>query len=372
MRFRNMTKLMKPMKNESVKVKVGLPGLLALCSLFAPVSAHEAADSPEKLFVSNGLSEISVKAVRDADRPVPLAQAPDFVELSVGEKALRPLKVHFVDIGQGDSEYIELPNGKNVLIDGGPTAGTGERSIAQFLNRKNVRKLDYVLLTHPHADHYNGLKYVFSSLPVANFYDTQLDENSPAPIRAVRELARNIPGIRISYPAPGDSLDWDPDVQVKVFNSCSEPSKTGREPNSCSIVLKMTYQNTSVFFTGDMPAKVESVITDKYGALLRSEVLKVGHHGSSGSSSEKFLKAVQPKLAFIEVGADNNYGHPRPDTLARLQAVGAKIYRTDLDGTLEYPAGGVPQPAAFDYAPDLAAIRAGTGNSAEPLLYEVD
>ena len=359
------------MENESLKVRVGLPGLLALCFMFTPAGAHEAADSPEKLSVSNGLSEISVQAVRDADRPVPLAPAPDFVELSVkGDKALRPLKVHFVDIGQGDAEYIELPNGRNVLIDGGPTAGTGERSIAQFLSRKNVTKLDYVVLTHPHADHYNGLKYVFSNLPVANFYDTQLDDSSPAPIQAVREQARNIPGIRISYPAPGDSLDWDPAVQVKVFNSCSEPSKTGREPNSCSIVLKVTYQNTSVFFTGDMPAKVESVITDKFGAQLRSEVLKVGHHGSSGSSSEKFLKAVQPKLAFIEVGADNNYGHPRPDTLARLQAAGATIYRTDLDGTLEYPAGGVPQFSASDYAPDLAALQTRTGP--EPLHYEID
>ena len=331
--------------------------LLAFCVLLSLAGALRAADSIEKLSASNGLSEISVKTIRDSDRPVPLAPAPDVVEFSIrGVSSLGTLKVSFVDIGQGDAEYIELPNGKNVLIDGGPTAGTGERSIAQFLSRKNVTKLDYVVLTHPHADHYNGLKYVFSRLPVANFYDTQLDDSSPATINAVREQARNIPGIRISYPAPGDSLDWDRDVQVKVFNSCPEPSKTARDPNSCSIVLKMTYQSVSMLFTGDMPAKVESNITDKYGAQLRAEILKVGHHGSSGSSSEKFLKAVQPKLAFIEVGAGNNYGHPRQDTLARLRAAGAGIYRTDLDGTLEYPIGGVPKFAVFNYAPEPVAF----------------
>lgn len=327
----------------------------ALAALFlgaAPLKAERL----EALVAGAGLADISVRTAQDA--VVPLAAPPAATEVSVKGTA-GALKVYFVDVGQGDAEYIELPNGQTVLIDGGPANKEGgpadtshpasDPPLAHFLLQKGIRKIDHVVMTHPHADHYVGLKYVFSKLPVGIFYDTRKDNPGVGEVRA---LAAKVPGIRLSYPAPGDYLDWGPGVQAKVFNSCPDAAAAAPvSPNNCSIVLKLTYQNASFLFTGDMEAAVEAQIVPKYGAELKSDVLKVGHHGSAGASSDLFLNAVKPRLAYIEVGQNNQYGHPKPQTLARLQTIGAAVYRTDLESTLEYPLaslkaapGGAPAP----------------------------
>ena len=317
------------------------------------------AERLEVLAAQSALTDISVRTAQQA--VVPFAAPPAATEVSVkGTAGTGGLKVYFIDVGQGDSEYIELPDGENVLIDGGPANMNGgpadtshpasDPPLAHFLRQKGIAKIDHVLLTHPHADHYVGLKYVFTKLPVGNFYDTRKDNPGAG---AVRDLAAKVPGIKVSYPAPGDYLDWGPGVQAKVFNSCPDAAAAAAiSPNNCSIVVKLTYQDSSFLFTGDMEAAVEAQIVPKYGEELRSDVLKVGHHGSAGASSDLFLNAVKPRLAFIEVGQNNQYGHPRPPTLARLQAAGATVYRTDLQGTLEYPfssldlkaAGAAPAP----------------------------
>lgn len=325
------------MKNwlKSISIYVALLFLGA-----APLKAERL----EALAAGDGLADISVRTAQDI--VVPLAAPPAATEVSVdGIDGSGQLKVFFVDVGQGDAEYIELPNGQNVLIDGGPANKEGgpadtshpsdDPPLAHFLLQKGVKKIDHVVLTHPHADHYVGLKYVFTRLPVGNFYDTRKDNPGVA---AVRSMAAGVPGIKISYPAPGDYLDWGPGVQAKVFNSCPDTAAAAPiSPNNCSIVIKLTYQNASFLFTGDMEAAVEAQIVPKYGAELRADVLKVGHHGSAGASTDLFLNTVKPRLAYIEVGQNNQYGHPRPPTLARLQAAGAAVYRTDLEGTLEFP-----------------------------------
>lgn len=250
------------------------------------------------------------------------------------------LNAYFISVGQGDSEYIELPNGRNALIDGGPAAGTTR--LAQFLAQHNVTHLDYVVLTHPHADHFSGLKYVFDNLKVDNFYDTREANPGAATLTALRnEIAGNHTTV-INYPAADDTLPWDPgEVQVKVLNSCSAAGQStdGHALNDCSIVLKITYQNTSILYTGDMESDVEGALVSKYGAALQADVLKVGHHGSATASSTPFLNMVKPKYAYIEVGAGNTFGHPTQAALGRLQAAGATIYRTDTGGTQEYAIG---------------------------------
>lgn len=255
------------------------------------------------------------------------------------------LNAYFISVGQGDSEYIELPNGKNALIDGGPAGPGGSGStplVAQFLAQHNVKHIDYVVLTHPHADHFTGLKYVFDNLTVSNFYDTREGNPGAATLTTLRnEIAGNHTTV-INYPAADDTLPWDPgEVQVKVLNSCSTPgqSTAGNVLNDCSIVLKVTYQNTSILYTGDMQSDVESQLVSKYGAALQADVLKVGHHGSATASSTPFLNMVKPKYAYIEVGAGNTFGHPTQAALGRLQAAGATIYRTDTGGTQEYAIG---------------------------------
>ena len=327
------------------------------------------AERLETLSVNGGLTDISVISARDA--VVPLAAPPAAVEVSIkGARGSNALKVYFVDVGQGDAEYIELPNGQNVLIDGGPANKEGgpadtthpanDPPLAHFLLQKGIKRIDHVVLTHPHADHYVGLKYVFTRLPVGNFYDTRKDNPG---VSTVRDLAAKVPGIKVSYPAPGDYLNWGPEVQAKVFNSCPDAAAAVPvSPNNCSIVIKLTYQNASLLFTGDLEAAAEAQVVPKYGAELRADVLKVGHHGSAGASSDLFLNTVKPRLAYIEVGQNNPYGHPRQQTLDRLQAIGAKIYRTDLAGTLDYPLLEVKA------APAAAAPAPGKGFS--PVVYD--
>ena len=268
---------------------------------------------------------------------IPLAPPPQNATVY---SAAPGLNVYFLSVGQGDSEYIELPNGQNVLIDGGPDS-SASGALAQFLAQKKVTRISHVVLTHPHADHYKGLQYIFSALKVDNFYDTRMDNTGTSADEAIRAQAKNL-GANLVYPAPGDSLAWGPGgVSAKVFNSCPQAvaSGDGHAINDCSITIRLAYQNTSMLFVGDAQSDVEAQMISAFGDGLRSDVLKVGHHGSAYSSTDPFLAAVQPKRAYIEVGT-NNYGHPTQSALGRLQKAGAKIYRTDLDGTQQVTVDG--------------------------------
>ncbi|HAF94816.1 MAG: hypothetical protein A2X34_02550 [Elusimicrobia bacterium GWC2_51_8] len=260
-------------------------------------------------------------------------------------KAAPALNAYFVKVGQGDCEYLELPNGKNVLIDGGPAdySGTGIPPVARFLTQQGITRLDHVVLTHPHADHFAGLQYVFDHVQVDNFYDTREDNPGASTLKALRKQISQNPAVTVNYPAEGDTLNWDPgEVQVKVLNSCSTPgqSTSGGVLNNCSIVLKVTYQDISLLYGGDMQDELEARLVSKYGSALQADVLKVGHHGSANASSTSYLGKVKPKFAYIEVGAGNPFGHPTQAALSRLQATGAKIYRTDLDGTQKFTVSG--------------------------------
>lgn len=265
-------------------------------------------------------------------------QVPEVPQPALATRLSAPgLNAYFINVGQGDAIYLELPGGRNALIDGGPYSAS-DSALSKFLASKNVTRLDNVVLTHPHADHYNGLKYVFANIPVTNFYDTKMNNTGTSSDEALRAAAAE-KGFNVVYPRAGDAFSWG-DAAVKVFNSCPEPvsSGDGNAINDCSITLKVTYQDTSMLFVGDAEADVEATMIANYGAQLKSDVLKVGHHGSAYSSSQPFLDAVQPKAAYIEVG-HNNYGHPTPSTLNRLNAMGIKVYRTDQEGTMEYSSG---------------------------------
>jgi competence protein ComEC len=250
------------------------------------------------------------------------------------------LNVYFLSVGQGDAVYLELPGGRNALIDGGPSR-TASSPLAKFLAEKKVAAIDHVVLTHPHSDHYNGLQYVFSALPVHNFYDTRVDNKGATGDDTVRAKAAEL-GINTVYPSPGDNLDWSaPGVEIKVFNACDKAfaSSTSETLNNCSIMFKLTYRGSSILFTGDTEGETEQLLAGKYGEELKADVLKVGHHGSKYSSSDLFLGAVKPAKAYIEVGK-NNYGHPTQEALGRLLNSGANVFRTDLDGTQEFCVAG--------------------------------
>lgn len=240
------------------------------------------------------------------------------------------LNAYFVNVGQGDATYIELPNGSNVLIDGGPS-GT---PIYSFLKSKGVTKIDHVVLTHPHNDHYRGLKKVFASFDVKNFYDTRVENIEARGDNNLRELANAEPSCRTHFPEVGSMLDFDRHVTVKVLNSCTEALSTrdSSKINDCSIVLRFYYNGHGILLMGDAEAPVENAMTKIFKSGLSSTYLKVSHHGSRYSSTEKFLSRVQPKVAIISVGKDINYGHPHKEAMDRIRATGAQIFTT-LGGT---------------------------------------
>lgn len=305
-------------------------------SAFIVFSGLLVSSSGVSLFAAGALDSLST-LVSPIPAPVPIPGPP--APFPGPLKPSPALQAYFVNVGQGDAEYIVLPNGKNVLIDGGPNPTA---PLIQFLAQNGVTKLDYVVLTHPHLDHYAGLDYVFTHLKVGTFYDTREDNTGAAGAKLLRDKISAM-GIRTVYPAAGDTLDWDPgEVQVNVLNACATPggSNSGPVLNNCSIVFKVTYQDTSMLYTGDIQADQEANLVAKYGGQLQSLVLKVCHHGSNTSSSPAFLNMVKPKYAYIGVGKDNIFAFPSPVTLANLQAVGATVYRTDLDGTQQFNIGG--------------------------------
>ncbi|OGS08139.1 MAG: hypothetical protein A2270_03605 [Elusimicrobia bacterium RIFOXYA12_FULL_51_18] len=256
------------------------------------------------------------------------------------------LNVYIVNVGQGDAIYVEFPNGTNALVDGGPS---GEL-IYKFLKEKGVTKIDRVLLTHPHSDHYRGLKKVFSSFDVKSFYDTKAENRDAVGDNNLRELAALEPDCKTYFPEPATELKWDSQVTVKVLNSCFEPViiHDNDENNNCSMVIRLYYNGNGILLMGDSEATVENAMMRIYKSGLRSSILKVSHHGSRYSSTAPFLARVQPKYAYISVGLGNVYGHPHKEALDRIRAAGAKILFTTAGTqsfTIPAPAKGMPFPA---------------------------
>jgi competence protein ComEC len=248
------------------------------------------------------------------------------------------LHVVMLDVGQGDSILVLTPNGRRLLVDGGPQASV----LLDRLGRRFApwdRRLDLIVLTHPDADHVGGLPAVIERYRVAAVLDPQLAVDTPdaAAWTAVMS-ATQIPSVRTMA---GQRLVLDAAAGVSaevLWPPEGGPVTDGEvDPNSWSVVLRLTYGATSALLTGDIDAAGELSMVAT-GARLRSDVLKVSHHGSSHSSTPEFLAAVQPALALIGVGANNTFGHPAPEVLARLSAV--PVRRTDLDGDVEVLSDG--------------------------------
>ncbi|OGR67720.1 MAG: hypothetical protein A2X30_09360 [Elusimicrobia bacterium GWB2_63_16] len=272
---------------------------------------------------------------------------------------LAQLDVTFVNVGQGDAIFIEFPNGKKALIDGGNSGVL----IDNYLRSRGVTRLDYVALTHPHSDHYRGLKKVFTNYQVDNYYDTRAENVDAAGDNNLRDLAAVEPGCKTHYPKPGDILNWDPKVTVKVFNACWQPVQMHEndETNNCSLVIRLYYNGNGILLTGDANSEIEAEMLRHFKSGLQSNILKVGHHGSRTSTSDAFLARVRPDYAFISVGQNNKYGHPHQETLSRLINAGAQIYLTTA-GTQSFT---IPAPDKNLPGPVKPVIRSETGELAE-------
>jgi len=253
------------------------------------------------------------------------------------ETGCKNMTVTFLDVGQGDSILIETPGGKKVLIDGGgvermKTEGNdpiGEKVVVPFLHRNGINKLDLVVLTHPHADHLGGLNNVLEEVNVdqvldgGQVYDSQAYERFKALIEANK--------IKYSMGRAGQVIDFGENLKGYILNP-SLPFLGNT--NSDSIVMRLVYGDVSFLFTGDLEKDGEERVLQSYTTGLHSGILKVGHHGSLTSTSDEFLRAVDPEVAIISVGKHNRYRHPSRSTLQKLEANGIKLYRTDENGAV--------------------------------------
>ncbi|WP_312507316.1 MBL fold metallo-hydrolase [Lysinibacillus sp.] len=240
------------------------------------------------------------------------------------------MRVHFIDVGQGDSILIESPNGKTMLVDGG-VKGAGPQ-VVSYLREIGVSKLDIVVATHPDADHIGGLIPVLNSMTIEQFYDSGKVHTS----QTFEEMLTLIDEKNIPYdvPTPGDNIKFDEDVTVKVLNANEQAS----DNNDASIVLKIVYGNVSFLLTGDAGIALEKEMM-QYD--VSATVLKAGHHGSNTSSSEDFIRAVKPEVTILSYGKDNKYGHPHAEVVDRLKEIGSKIYATADIGTITVTTDGV-------------------------------
>src|SRR3989344_144084 len=236
------------------------------------------------------------------------------------------LKLYFLDVGQGDSQLI-LADGIKIMIDGGPVNGRALENLAKLLLSSD-RYIDLLVFTHPQLDHYGGFIDVFKNYNVGAFIASGRKGESDAYLSLVEIIKdKKIPYIAL---IEGRVIRYK-DLSLEVL-SPSLKNLSSSELNDTSLVILLKDGDLKVLYTGDIGANVEKELADQYD--LSAQVLKVGHHGSRFSSSKEFLQELKPKIAIIEVGEKNTYGHPTSAVLGRLADVGAQVFRTDVNGLM--------------------------------------
>ena len=240
------------------------------------------------------------------------------------------LTVRMLDIGQGDSFLLEK-DGKFVMVDTGDIEHRD--AIVQLLKKYHVKTISKIIITHPHADHLGGMNAIFKNFKVESIYD----DGMPSGTASYKNYLKQIEANKIPYKSlkAGDELNFFDGVKFKVLGPVKKikDQKGNSDFNNNSIVGRLTYGNFSMMFTGDAEKEEEASILSQKGTF-KSDVLKVGHHGSRTSTSPDFLKAVAPREAFISCGQGNDYGHPHKVTVDKLNKAKVHIYRTDRDGTV--------------------------------------
>jgi len=236
------------------------------------------------------------------------------------------LQVSFLNVGQGDAIFIEAPNGRQVLIDGGPDASVLEKlgELMPFYDRS----IDLIILTHPHSDHLAGLLSVLEYFNIGHILINNTKEDT-AIYNKWQELInqKNIP-VTIAQTDQEvilQNIDKPNEISLKIFSNYSN------DTNNSSIVTQLNYLESEFLLTGDIEKETENILLQN-NFDLESDILKIAHHGSKSSSQKNFLEAINPDIVIISVGQNNRYNHPHKSVLERLKNL--DIYRTDLDGTI--------------------------------------
>ncbi len=233
------------------------------------------------------------------------------------------LIVHYLDVGQGDSIFIEMPDSHTMLIDAG-VSGEGE-SIESYINDCGYTSIDYLVATHPHSDHIGSMEYVVESMEIGSIY-------MPNAVTTTKTYEKLLTAIddkdyKITSAKAGMNIIDEENFTVDIIGpEIIDESNL----NNSSIIIKMTYGNRSFLFIGDAEEEELDTIT----ADMSADVLKVGHHGSRTSTTEDFLYEVNPEYAVISCGKENSYGHPHEEAISLLNQFGVTYYRTDEQGTI--------------------------------------
>jgi competence protein ComEC len=255
------------------------------------------------------------------------------------------LRVTFLDVGQGDSALVDLPNGEALILDGGGLVGspvdTGTRVVAPVLRARRRSSLLAAVLSHPHPDHFTGLASGLGAVRLGALWDTGQGEREQVgggyAALLMHARAAKVPVLRPDRLCGGRAMGG---VWVEVLAPCPDAT-VDRGPNDNSLVIRMTYGLRTFLFVGDAEAEEERDLVALGGTRLHADVLKVGHHGSRTSSSPAFIAAVSPRDAIISAGVRNRFGHPHPATVRTLTEKRVHVFRTDQDGEVTASTDGV-------------------------------
>lgn len=241
------------------------------------------------------------------------------------------LSIHTIDVGQGDSILIQTPSSKNILIDGGDD--NSHHIISSYLKKQNVENIDYIIATHFDSDHIGGLDNIIDKFNVSNIYAPNYESDTVSYQNLINSCLNK--NLNLQCLSSGDFINIEDNINLEVL----APSYIQEENNLNSIVFRLDYKNKSFLFTGDAEASNELNIINSY-ELNDIDFLKVGHHGSSSSTTSEFVEEVSPDIAVISCGYKNQYGHPHKSTLDTLEKNNVLTYRTDILGNIVFYSDG--------------------------------
>ena len=259
------------------------------------------------------------------------------------DAAAGEMQVHYIDVGQGDSELIRLPKDEggyiNILIDSGEN-GYGD-TVIDYVEALGVNYLDAVIVTHPHSDHMGCMDDVLKHFEVGKFYMCDIPESITPTTRSYEDMLDVLidKGLKISTVGTGDTLsELTEGVSGAAFKVLGPDIGHNMDDlNNCSLIIKLYFGENTFLFTGDAEMVAYENVKGTIGAV---DVLKVGHHGSYNATDEELIEETSPSIAVISCGKDNDYGHPHDSTMKILENAGLEIHRTDLEGSIVVSSDG--------------------------------